>query len=223
MADGGLRPGDRLPAENALAANYGVSRVTVRTALRLLSQEGLVESQPGRGSFVSSPVGERSSELLSFTELGRRRGLAASARVLTARSHPAGVEDADTLGVAPGSALFELERLRLLDGIAVSVDHSLVPLGLAPDLPRHDFRTTSLYAVLEEAGAGPQRADYAVQAVAADDRQAGLLDVPVGAPLLHTRTLSHTSSGTAVELGVMSYRGDRYRFRATLSRGGTTR
>ena len=120
--------------------------------------------------------------------------------------------------VAPGSELFELERLRLLDGAPVSIDRSLVPLARAPQLPKVDFTTASLYATLDEAGAAPVRADYTVQAMPSEERQSELLEVEVGSPLLRTMTTSYDKDGRLVELGVMFFRGDRYRFRATLTR-----
>ena len=219
IAAGALAPGERLPSERELGERLGVSRATVRRALGELGAQGLVESQVGRGSFVAAgPIGEAPNALMSFTELGASRGLATAARVLAARTRPATLDEADQLAVAPGASLFELERLRLLDGIPVSLDVSRVPLALAPGLPEVDFASASLYAALEAAGAGPVRAEYAVQAVAADERRARLLEVEPGAPLLETTTVAYDRAGRPVELGAMVYRGDRYRFRATLTR-----
>lgn len=134
---------------------------------------------------------------------------------------PATIEDAELFGIAPGSDLFVLKRLRLLDGVAVSIDRSRIRSALAPELMNVDFRTESLYGTLERSGSAPVRADYAVRAVAADKSQARLLGVAVGTPLLHATTQGHTRTGQIVELGNMAYRGDRYRFRATLRRGSS--
>lgn len=156
IAAGGLAPGERLPSERELGERLGVSRATVRRALRELAAKGLVESHVGRGSFVAAgPIGEAPNALMSFTELGASRGLATSARVLAARTRPATLDEAELLAVAPGAPLFELERLRLLDGIPLSLDASRVPLALAPGLPDVDFGSASLYATLEAAGRGP--------------------------------------------------------------------
>lgn len=215
---GRLRPTDRLPSESDLGRQFGVSRATIRTALRTLAREGLVETQPGRGSFVTASVSEEPDELMSFTEMGRQRGLTATAKVLVQDVVPATVEEADQFGIAPGSKLFVLERLRLLDGVPVSIDRSRIRFALAPTLMEVDFRTASLYTALDRSGAEPVRADYTVRAMAADKRQARVLGVTVGTPLLMTTTRSHTRSGDIVELSEMAYRSDRYRFRATLRR-----
>jgi len=219
IASGALGPGDRLPAERALCERFSVSRATVRRALGELVEDGLIESFVGRGSFVrSAPLAEPPNALMSFTELGAARGLVASARVLSALVRPATLDEADAFGVAPGADLFEFERLRMLDGLPVALDHTRVPVARAPNLPEVDFTTASLYAVLETWGAAPVRADYAVEAIPADPRQAEYLGVPPGTPLLLATTRGYDAGRRLVDLTEMAYRGDRYRFRATLVR-----
>jgi GntR family transcriptional regulator len=217
---GSLRDGDRLPSERHLCEHFGVSRVTVRRALSQLAASGRVESRPRRGTFVKPPrLGEPPDTLASFTSMGVARGLTPSSRVLQATVGGATIEESEQFAVAPGAALFELVRVRCLDGLPVSVDHSRVPVALAHGIEDVDFATASLYAVLDAAGHGPIRADYTVEAAAATVEQADFLDLSAGAPLLLTHTVSYDIDGHVVERGTMAYRGDRYRFHATLTRG----
>lgn len=219
IRSGDIPPGSRLQSERDLADHLGVSRVTVRRALDALEREGLVRAEPGSGRYVqASALAEPPNALLSFTELGARRGLVATARVARTRVRSATLEEAELAGIAPGAELFELERLRLLDGVAVALDHTRVPLAVAPDLPEADFRRASLYEALERAGAGVARADYTTEACAASPSQARQLGVAPGDPLLLARTTSYDRAGRVVELGQTFYRGDRYRFHATLVR-----
>jgi GntR family transcriptional regulator len=220
IANGALPSGERLPSERELSERLSVSRATVRRALKQLVADGLVESRQGAGTFVVStgPLGEAPNTLMSFTELGAARGLKASSTVLAADVRRATLDEAEVFGVAPGSEIFVLERLRFLDGVPISVDSSRIPLAYAPDLPQIDFSSASLYAALRDAGAGPVRADYTVEAVAADAATADLLAVDAGAALLLTRTSSYDHRRRLVELGEMLFRGDRYRFRASLMR-----
>lgn len=229
IRSGAIPPGARLQSERDLADRMGVSRVTIRRALDALAEDGLVEATRGSGRFVSNPaLAEPPNALLSFTELGAERGLAATSRVFRSHVRPATLEESDVLGVAPGAELFELDRLRMLDGVAVALDHTRIPLAVAPELPSVDFRTASLYAVLDAAGAGLVRADYTTEAVAADAVQARQLGIEPGDPLLLATTTGYDRDDRVVELGETAYRCDRYRFRATLVRkpqpgGGTTR
>jgi GntR family transcriptional regulator len=191
----------------------------VRRALAALAEDGLVESAPGRGTFVTGGrLIEPANGLLSFTELGRRRGLVPTARVLERGVRPATYDEAERFGIAPGAELFELSRLRMLDGSPVALDDARVPLARAPQLVDVDFSTASLFDCFDEAGCAPVRADYAVEATAADERAARLLEMVEGGPVLLAATTSFDREGRIVELAHTFYRGDRYRFQSSLVR-----
>jgi GntR family transcriptional regulator len=209
--------GARLPSERELCARLRVSRVTLRRALTTLAEEGLLAASHGRGWYVSAEqVGEPANALLSFTAMARAQRLTPSSTVLSQQVRPADLDEAQQLGVAPGADLLDLRRLRMLEKLPVALDRSRVPLSVAPELAEHDFSDRSLYDALTRAGAAPQRADYSVEAQPASPDQATLLDLEPGQPLLVTRQVTYSGDGRVVELGGIIYRGDRYRFRATL-------
>jgi GntR family transcriptional regulator len=215
---GTLHPGDRLPSERWLCDELGVSRATVRRALEELVADGLVESR-GRGSFVTGDaLVEPPNTLMSLSEVARSRGLDASARVLSADVRPATIDEAEAFGIAPGGELFELHRLRMLDGMPIAVDRNRVPLRLLPRAPELDFRTVSLYDTLDAAGHAPARADYDIEARAAEPEEAELLGLDPGAAVLVTTTVAMADDGQVVDAGRTVYRADRYRFQATLVR-----
>jgi DNA-binding GntR family transcriptional regulator len=218
IESGGLQPGDRLPSERWLCDELGVSRATVRRAIEELITDGLVEGR-GRGSYVGGDaLVEPPNTLMSLSELGRSRGLDATSRVLAADLRPATIDEADAFGIAPGAELFELRRLRMLDGLPISVDHNRVPLRLMPDAALIDFTAASLYDALDREGHGPARADYELEARAADEREAELLGLAPGAPVLFATTVAIGEDGRVLDLGRTVYRADRYRFQATLMR-----
>lgn len=219
IGSGRIAQGQALPPERELADQLGVSRATLRRALADLAAAGLVERHQGRGTFVAGGrLSEEANALTSLTELGASRGLAASARVLELDVVEADDADSERFSIAPGAPVVLLHRLRLLDGLPVSLDRTRVPREALPDLEALDFRHDSLYAALERAGRGPARADYTVEAVPADPVPARLLEVAAGTPLLRASTVSRDAAGRVVEAGEMLYRGDRYRFRAQLAR-----
>lgn len=216
---GPLRDAAHLPSERALVERFGVSRVTVRRALRALEEEGLVTSAAGRGWLVrAAHFEEPENELVSFSALAGEHGLGATARVLALRTREATLDEAERLGVAPGAEVVELDRVRLLDGVPVAIDRSLVPAARAPGLIERDWTTASLYTALAEAGVPPARADYVVQAAPADAEEAALFALAPGAPVLLAEQLTYDASGRPIQLCRLTYRGDRYRFRATLVR-----
>ncbi len=218
VAGGVLTRGRRLPPERELGRRLGVSRVTLRRALAHLVEEGVLESSQGRGWYVTTGLfGEPPNALRSFTESASARGLEAAARVLAAEVTPAVLEEAEALALAPGAELFRLRRVRLLGGIPIAVDDTRIPLAVAPGLPSVDFAHASLYATLTEHGVRPIRAEYAVEARGADADEAALLEVEPGRPVLVTHQTTVDAAGRPIELSRMTYRGDRYRFRAVLT------
>jgi GntR family transcriptional regulator len=218
IENGALQPGDRLPSERWLCDELGVSRATVRRAIEELVEDGLVEGR-GRGSYVGGEaLVEPPNTLMSLSELGRSRGLEASSRVLAAETRPATIDEADAFAIAPGADLFELQRLRMLDGLPISIDHNRVPLRLLPNAARLDFTSASLYQELEREGHAPVRADYDLEARTADAHEAELLGLAPGAPVLFATTVAIDEEGRVLDLGRTVYRADRYRFQATLMR-----
>jgi GntR family transcriptional regulator len=161
---------------------------------------------------------EPPNTLMSLSELGRSRGLAASATVLDSGVRAATIDEAEAFAIAPGAELFELRRVRMLDGLPISIDHNRVPLRLLPDALELDFASASLYEALDRAGHAPGRADYELEARAAEAPEAELLGLAPGAPVLFATTVAIGEEGRVVDLGRTVYRADRYRFQATLMR-----
>lgn len=218
IENGALRPGDRLPSERWLCDQLGVSRATVRRAFEELVRDGLVEAR-GRATFVTGDaLAEPPNTLMSLSDLGRSRGLEASAKVLLSQVRPATLDEAEAFGIAPGADVFELQRLRMLDGLPISLDHNRVPLRFLPGALELDFTSASLYAALDDEGHSPTRADYEVEAQPVGEAEAELLGLEPGAPVLLTTTVAIKDNGRVVDLGRTVYRADRYRFHATLTR-----
>lgn len=215
-----LGAGEQLPTERELGDRYGVSRVTVRRALAALTEDGAVYAIQGRGTFVASDrLAEPPDRLLSFHELVAGEHVTVAARPLRVVSRPATIDEAERFGIAPGAALFELSRLRTLDGLPVAIDETTLPLSVDPELPSLDWSHESLYARLALAGHAPASADYVVEARAADHDVAGLLAAAPGSPVLVAESEVSDVSGRLVVVGAITYRGDRYRFRSRLTAG----
>ena len=219
IASGLWRPGQRLPSERRLGDAFGVSRVTIRKALTMLVDEGAVEVAHGRGWFVAAnPVSDQPNVLLSFTTMARARGLEPSAIVRSHTTRDATIDEAERLGIAPGTEVLDLERIRSLDGMPVALDRNVVPLAHCPALATADFTAASLYGMLrEEAGLVPSSADTTVEATAAGDAIAALLDIASASPVLITTQTTYDQHGRALDASRIVYRGDRHRFRARLT------
>lgn len=219
LRDGVYRPGSRLPSERVLCEALGISRLTLRRALGILVEQGLVEQTKSRGWFAAhTVVSEGQNKLMSFSSMGELRGLKPSSKVIDIQIHPASIEESEALRIAPGSDVFDLKRLRLLDGIPIAVDRTRLSLQRFPWLAEVDFTKASLYKMLEEHGFVPSHADYEIGVEDADKKTAELLQVPVGKGLLFTGGTTFDQNEFPIDLDRMAYRPDRYRLQTRLSR-----
>ena len=209
---GELKANDRLPAEDELAAQYGISKATVRQAISELAIAGLVRREQGRGTFVAEPkITQGPRELTSFTEEMRRHGLSSESKVLKQQVLKAEADVAERLGLPEAARVFQLKRLRLADGERMGIQTAYIPLELAPGLPGEDFASASLYEILAGYGLVAAYAQETHFAMSLDARDARLLQVPEGSPGLAAERVTYLSNSRPFELVYSVMRSDRYK------------
>ena len=183
ISAGQLRPGQRLGAERALAAEMGVSRATLRQALAVLADSGMVRRVPGRGggTFISKGKIERDlSRVVGVPALLRSQGVVAGTRVMSARLSAADEAAAQALRLPAGDLVIDLVRIRLADGSPISVEHAMLPADRFPGLLELPLGG-SVYELLEERYATrPKEALERIEVVAASPDEAMVLDVAAG-------------------------------------------
>lgn len=200
---GAIRPGTQLPPEPALASELGVSRPTLREALRLLEDEGLVTRTRGAGTFVAERprVANNLDANFGVTDAIRRAGMRPGYEDGTTRFEPASLAEAERLGIQPGAEVLVVERTRTAAGRPVVYSRDLLPAGLLEgraDLPSRLVKG-SVYEVMERdlgivihhgvASFRPERADRTV---------AAKLRVPRGTLLLYLRQVDFDEDGRPV-------------------------
>ena len=219
IENGTWKPDDRLPTETELASTYAVSKITVRQALRELSDAGRVRREQGRGTFVARPrleLGPR--ELTSFTGEMRRHGWSAGSHVLTAETIEASGVAADELEVPVGSPVFLLKRLRLAGREPMGIQTAYIPLRLTPGITNLPLEGVSLYDTLQRHyGLYAVRARETHSAVLLDAEDADLLETAAGSPALAAERTSFLEDGRPLEYTTSIMRGDRYRIVLDLS------
>jgi GntR family transcriptional regulator len=211
-----LAADDALPSERQLAADLGVSRITVRKAIDGLAEEGLLVSRQGSGNFVSSRIDKNFAKLTSFSEDMRSRGRTPRTEWLKRTVGTVSPEEALKLALSPGSTVYRFHRLRFADNAPMALEYATV---IASALPSLDTVEDSLYDALEATGHRPVRALQRLRALLLNEEQAALLQAQPGDAGLLVERLGYLRDGRAVELSQSFYRGDTYDFIAELSAG----
>ncbi|WP_404401533.1 GntR family transcriptional regulator [Pelagibacterium halotolerans] len=209
---GALRGNDALPSERDIAKATGLSRITVRNAIDDLHREGLISKRRGAGTYVSPQIDQPLSLLMGFTADMKRRGASSASIVLEKTVSLPDADEMLKLGLSPSDHVVRLSRVRTSDGEPLAVENAVVPMSaVSPDAIGE-----SLYEALKGTGNSPVRALQRLRAAVADAREAELLDVKVGSPILHIERRSFLANGRPIEVTKSSYRGDRYDFIAEL-------
>lgn len=212
-----LPVGTRLPSEKELAAEFEVSRMTVRQALDALADQGRVERVPGLGTFVRRPTVAMGPNLTSFSEDMRARGLRPSSRLIALEEVASAPDIALDLGVEPGTTVVRLERLRFADDDPMCLEDAYLPARFQRVLDDADLEG-SLHEVLAKAGTVVHTARRRVRAVPAPARDAQLLGLPEHAPALEIVDVFYDTGRRAVHRSRSRYRHDRYEVMSDLYR-----
>jgi len=218
VATGELAPGAQVETEQELMAHYGVSRATVRQALSGLVGEGLVEIRRGRGTFVHGAALEhRLGGFYTFSREIERHGMRPGTRVKSIGVEPASVEVAEGLGLASGTPVVALSRVRLADEQPIVSETSYLPATRFKGLEETDFSGASLYETLTARfGVRPVRARETFVPVLLDEGDAEVLGGDPGDPVLSVERTTYDADGVIIEFCQSILRADRYRYSVEL-------
>lgn len=205
--------GHRIPTEEALVEQFSVSRMTVHRAVRELVVEGLVNRQPGAGTFVTN---ERPS--LDLVKVGniadevRSRGHEHTSTVQLLRQELATASVAKALGLRPGAKVFHSIIVHMENHWPIQLEERYVNPKAAPNYLKQDFTAHTPNAYLMTLGP-LERIEHTIEAVVPNAATCDLLRIPSTEPclLLHRRTWS---MGRVVTRAWLTHPGSRYRLGA---------
>lgn len=212
-----LPAGASIPTERELGQRFGVSRGTVRQALDHLEAEQLIYRSQGRGTFVAKPKIDQVLELSGHTATTRARGMAPSSTLVSVSQGPADALTAEMLGLDEGAEALRLERVRLANGEPLAIELLYLDRARFGELDALLDASGSLYELLRSRyGVELAWGEETIEARAASEREADLLGLPMGAPVLLLGRQSFDPDGKPVEYVRAVYRADRFRFRTRL-------
>jgi GntR family transcriptional regulator len=215
--EGDLISGEYLPSEDELADQYGVSRLTVRQALKNLMEDGIIEKQRGKKSKIKEIKNiENLSQLKGFTQDAILLGHTPSSVVLANKLINVPDQAFDKFKVPRGSKVIFLNRLRLLDGIPYAIEMAYINVSIDVkllDILDMDMSKSSLYAFFkDEVGLKLEYADETIEVVQANSENTKLLGIQSGNCILLRNRFTYTHDGQCIEYVQSYYRGDKYKF-----------
>jgi GntR family transcriptional regulator len=220
IAAGRLPTGSQLPTEDKLIAQFGVSRITIRRAIQNLATRDLVEIRRGKGTFVTQPrITQELTELSGFVEDMQALGRHPTARVLDKRVVTANAIVARQLALPHDSSVVRILRIRLADGVPVSLDETYLPTAIGEKIVTHDLAVEPIFTLLEQRYNIPLiEADYQLEATTATPEVASALEIDPGSPIFLIERTSFGVGKIPLDYEKLYYRGDLIRFATRLLR-----
>lgn len=186
IEDEDLKPGETIPSERELIEKFNLSRTTVRKAIDILVNEGLLAKVQGKGTFVQKKrMDDGLIKLTSCTESIRKMGLTPGRKLLNASIEPARKSVAINMHIDPEEKVFKLNRVLYGDNIPVNVTKSNVIYKHVNGIEKYDFEKESLYNIMEtKFNIKITHSVRTIEAILANERDAELLQINEGSPIL---------------------------------------
>lgn len=221
ISNGEFNNGDKLPSEEQLVQNIGVSRGTIRKAITELVDEGVLEKIQGKGTFVSKkkisyPFGQ---ELISYAESMRNKGMDFSTEVLSFKKIIPDLEIKSRLALEVEEPVFYLVRKRSVDGTPAILLYNWISVRLCPGLENYDFTGIGLFDAIEKEM--ETKINYGVRNFSASTvtaKQSDLLDLKHGAPILNIGQVTFNTQDIPIECSDVLLRTDQYQVSSLLYR-----
>ena len=209
IEDGRLPRGSKLDSELDLAELLGISRPTMRAAIKQLVDKGLLMRRRGIGTIVAPKPVSRAIALTSLYDDLKAAGREPQTRVLALEEIPCPPDVAEQLGLEPNALVLRFDRLRLADADPIAFMRNVVPAGLL-DIKKEDLEQTGLYELFRKNRITPHVATQRVTARRAGSNEAELLETEPGDPVLTVTRIAYDTDGRPIEYGSHCYPGESY-------------
>ena len=211
LASGSWPPGYMIPSENELSREFGISRMTVRSVITKLVQEGLLFRIPGKGTYVSEQkIVAKSLSYAGIREQLEQMGYEVSTQLLDTTRELGSEKLCNIFGLPQGTYFLKILRLRFLKGEPLSIHTSYIPADLCPGLEHQDLINDQLcHLMSSKFGLVRKHTQETLESVASNAEEAQLLHIHEGHPLLLLEDTIFGENNKPFEYAKVIFRGDR--------------
>lgn len=204
--------GSKIPAERQLAQKFGVSRMTLRQAIKTLEDEGILEQRVGSGTYVANQkVQEKMSGVMSFTDITHANGQTPSSKLISYRFGKPSLSEMERLNLDDKQEVLRMERIRYADDVPICYEVVSIPQNLVKNMSKADI-SSHLYQTLGKNGYKVGRVTEYISAAVANENSARLLDAKKGEALITRLQVTELSNGMPFEYTRANYVADRFEF-----------
>ncbi|TLG72737.1 GntR family transcriptional regulator [Culicoidibacter larvae] len=218
ILDGHYDKTQQLPVEKALCEQYNVSKITIKKAVDVLAQEGLVIKKQGSGTYINSvakktPLHSKyTSQMLGFAR--NHPGIDSETKVMGFEIIKANQELADALYIHKDDFVYELERVRVIDGIPQIYEHTFMPLDAVPGLNNEIVHGSVYSYIIDVLKKRIDSSHEYIYAEAANQKDHEYLEIPVGDPIAVLEQIVFLDTGMPFQYSVTHYRYKHFRYKS---------
>ena len=212
------KPNEQLPFEKELCEKYNVSKMTVKKALDLLVNDGLIIKRRGSGTFVKDITEKEIQRIiekkqfsgLTTTSIGHK----VTSKVLEFKIINATKEIADILKIEEDEFIYFVHRVRYVDDKAVFIEKTYIPLNLIPGMKLADVKKSIYGYIKDKLGLNIQSAHSTVRAMKSDELDRKYLNLEKDEPILEVERVAYLDNGKVFEYSFSRHRYDKFEFKS---------
>jgi GntR family transcriptional regulator len=206
ILEGGYKSGSRLPKEDVLSRQLGISRSTLRVALGYLETYGLISRRPGVGTFVATTVGDSLhgrymgglDRMETLEQIAARAGVTASIKSREIDDVKADIDIANILGIPQGEALYRIQVVEAIEGRIAALIDTCLPVSSTTREEIEAAQEDVITFLARKGGLKPTHTRSEISAVNSDARVAAKLEIDEGDAVLFLEETFHTREGELI-------------------------